>query len=163
MKDKTVAGILAIFLGWLGIHHFYLGNKSKGLAFLIIQIVCCFVTFFGSFLGVVGLILILPSYGISILLVIIGIIEGIILLCKDQDEFDSKYNQGRSYVVRTQGQFMSAQSRATTSQSSTQAPPKQEKSKTEQLMELKSLLDNGVLTQEEFDSEKQRILHRTSQ
>ena len=106
MKDKTVAGILAIFLGWLGIHHFYLGNKSKGLAFLIIQIVCCFVTFFGSFLGVVGLILILPSYGISILLVIIGIIEGIILLCKDQDEFDSKYNQGRSYVVRTQGQFM---------------------------------------------------------
>ena len=32
------------------------------------------------------------------------------------------------------------------------------KSKTEQLMELKELLDQNILTQEEFDKEKQKIL-----
>ena len=32
------------------------------------------------------------------------------------------------------------------------------KSKTEQLMELKELLDQKILTQEEFDTEKQKIL-----
>lgn len=34
----------------------------------------------------------------------------------------------------------------------------QSKSKVEQLRELKELLDDGILTQEEFDTEKKRIL-----
>ena len=34
----------------------------------------------------------------------------------------------------------------------------QSKSKVEQLRELKGLLDDGILTQEEFDAEKKRIL-----
>lgn len=38
--------------------------------------------------------------------------------------------------------------------------PKQEKSKAEQLRELKALLDEGILTQEEFDAEKKAILGR---
>lgn len=39
-------------------------------------------------------------------------------------------------------------------------PPKEEKSKVEQLRELKALLDEGILTQEEFDAEKKAILGR---
>lgn len=38
--------------------------------------------------------------------------------------------------------------------------PKEEKSKVEQLRELKALLDEGILTQEEFDAEKKAILGR---
>ena len=38
--------------------------------------------------------------------------------------------------------------------------PKQETSKAEQLRELKALLDEGILTQEEFDAEKKAILGR---
>lgn len=38
--------------------------------------------------------------------------------------------------------------------------PKEEKSKAEQLRELKALLDEGILTQEEFDAEKKIILGR---
>lgn len=38
--------------------------------------------------------------------------------------------------------------------------PKEEKSKAEQLRELKALLDEGILTQEEFDAEKKAILGR---
>ncbi len=30
-KSKIVAALLAFFLGWLGIHSFYMGNKKKGL------------------------------------------------------------------------------------------------------------------------------------
>ena len=42
----------------------------------------------------------------------------------------------------------------------TTASPKEEKSKAEQLRELKALLDEGILTQEEFDAEKKVILAR---
>ena len=38
--------------------------------------------------------------------------------------------------------------------------PKEEKSKADQLRELKALLDEGILTQEEFDAEKKIILVR---
>ena len=38
-KSKLVAGLLAIFLGSLGIHNFYLGYTKKG----VIQLVVCLV------------------------------------------------------------------------------------------------------------------------
>lgn len=42
----------------------------------------------------------------------------------------------------------------------TTSSPKEEKSKAEQLRELKALLDEGILTQEEFDAEKKAVLGR---
>ena len=164
MKSKTTAGILAIFVGWLGIHHFYLGNKSKGLLYLIIQVSC----FFGAFIigplllsimGIGALIMGL-SWIVSVLLGVIGFIEGIVLLCKDQNDFDIKYNDGISSVYTGQYQHAAPQQ--------PQAAPRQQaetdggnksKSKAEQLVDLKKLLDNGVLTQEEFDDEKRKILN----
>lgn len=35
-KSKLTAGLLGIFLGWLGIHNFYLGNTSKAVTQLLI-------------------------------------------------------------------------------------------------------------------------------
>ena len=43
---------------------------------------------------------------------------------------------------------------------STPAPAPVEKSNTDKLKELKELLDSGAITQEEFDSEKQKILNK---
>lgn len=58
---KLVSGILAILLGWLGVHKFYLGYKVEG----IIMLVC----------GLGGLLLCgFPTMAVSI----IGIIEGIL-------------------------------------------------------------------------------------
>lgn len=37
-RNKIVAGLLAIFLGFLGIHNFYLGFKGKAIAQLLISI-----------------------------------------------------------------------------------------------------------------------------
>lgn len=65
MKSKITAGILAILLGSLGIHKFYLGKIGMGILYLVF-----------CWTGITG---------------IIGLIEGIIYLtCKDE-EFQAKY------------------------------------------------------------------------
>jgi hypothetical protein len=40
-KSKLVAGVLALFLGALGIHRFYLGYSSIGAAMLLITLLTC--------------------------------------------------------------------------------------------------------------------------
>ncbi len=40
-KSKIAAGLFGIFLGGLGIHNFYLGYNSKGLAQLLISVLSC--------------------------------------------------------------------------------------------------------------------------
>ena len=73
-KSKIVAGLLAIFLGWLGIHKFYLGYTGPG----IILLLC----------GTIGWI----TFGIlPVIVSIIGLIEGIIYLTKLDDQFDQEY------------------------------------------------------------------------
>ncbi|WP_321419146.1 TM2 domain-containing protein [uncultured Methanomethylovorans sp.] len=64
-KDKTTAGILAILLGGIGVHKFYLGEIGLGILYL------CFSWTF------------IPS--------IVGFIEGIIYLTKSDEEFEAKY------------------------------------------------------------------------
>lgn len=74
-KDKLVAGLLGILLGSLGIHKFYLGYSSTGVAMLLI-----------SLLG--GL----CSFGIATVVIqIIGLIEGVTYLTKSDEEFQQIY------------------------------------------------------------------------
>lgn len=72
-KSKVAAGLLGIFLGGLGIHKFYLGYTTPG----IILLLC----------GTIGWLLILPGMAAAI----IGLIEGIIYLTKQDDEFEAEY------------------------------------------------------------------------
>lgn len=65
MKNKYVAGILAILLGDLGIHKFYLGKIGWGIVYLLF-----------CWTGI-------PA--------IVGLIEGIIYLCTDDETFQVKY------------------------------------------------------------------------
>jgi len=64
-KNKVVAALLAIFLGGLGIHKFYLGKIGWGIIYLLF-----------SWTGI-------PS--------IISIIEGIIYLTMSDAKFAQKY------------------------------------------------------------------------
>lgn len=64
-KDRITAGILAILLGGLGIHHFYLGNTGRGILYIV--------------LGCIG---ISP---------ILGLIDGILYLVKSEEEFQRNY------------------------------------------------------------------------
>ena len=69
-NKKIVSGILAILLGYLGIHKFYLGYTKEGLIQLLL----------GLLFGIGGL---------------IGIIEGIIYLTKSDEDFYQTYQVGR--------------------------------------------------------------------
>lgn len=71
MKNKTTAGLLAICLGGVGIHHFYLGNLLKGVIFLALA--CT----------VVG----------AVVTVCLSLIKGLSLLAMNQKAFDVQYNQ----------------------------------------------------------------------
>jgi TM2 domain-containing membrane protein YozV len=74
-KDHVAAGLLALFLGGLGIHKFYLGYNTAGFIMLGVAIL-------GS----------LVSFGMAGAVVwVIGVVEGIIYLTKSQSEFDAEY------------------------------------------------------------------------
>lgn len=40
-KSSLAAGLLGIFLGWLGVHNFYLGYTGKAIAQLLITLLTC--------------------------------------------------------------------------------------------------------------------------
>lgn len=168
MKSKTTAAILAIFLGGLGIHRFYLGENSKGFIYLIIQIICCIGAFFSPILGMIfpflGLLAGVPCIVISVILGIIGFIEGIILLCKDDDDFNYRYNQGIKpyspyYTQKNATQQSEPQNQQNKQTQDITESHSFENNKTKQLLDLKELVDKGILTKEEFENEKQKILN----
>lgn len=70
-NKKIASGILAILIGSLGIHKFYLGYTTEGIIQLILSIVTC---------GLAG---------------IVPFIEGIIYLTKSDEEFYQTYQVGK--------------------------------------------------------------------
>lgn len=57
-KSKIAAGLLGVFLGGFGIHNFYLGYTSKGVAQILVTIVTCGI---GSLWGFIEGIMILAG------------------------------------------------------------------------------------------------------
>ncbi len=41
-RSRTVAGLLGIFFGWLGIHRYYLGYSGVGTIMLLLTLITCF-------------------------------------------------------------------------------------------------------------------------
>lgn len=80
-KNRIVAALLALFLGHLGIHKFYLGKTNAG----IIMLAC----------GTIGWLLILPG----VINALIAFIEFIIYLVKSDQDFYRDYVVGdRSWL-----------------------------------------------------------------
>ena len=78
-KSKIAAGLLAIFLGSLGIHKFYLGYSGAGIVMLLVTLLASIVT-----LGLAAAIMSL-----------IALIEGIIYLTKTDEQFYYTYVAGK--------------------------------------------------------------------
>ena len=74
-SNKLPAGLCGILLGSLGIHKFILGYTGAGLIMLLVTVLTC---------GIGGLVM-----------HVIGLVEGIIYLCKPDDEFVRVYVDGR--------------------------------------------------------------------
>lgn len=66
-KDKLTAGILAILLGSLGIHYFYLGKATAGILTIVISMCTC---------GIWSVVM---------------LVQGILMLVMDDRSFYSKY------------------------------------------------------------------------
>ena len=69
-KTKVVAGILALLVGGLGVHKFYLGNSTAGIIQIVSNVAC----------------------GAG---AIIALIEGIIYLTKSDADFQKIYVEGK--------------------------------------------------------------------
>ncbi len=70
-RSRGVAALLAIFLGALGIHYFYLGKNTAGIVFLLISIFSC------------GILAAVTS--------VLALVQGIIMLTLTQEQFEQKY------------------------------------------------------------------------
>ena len=77
-KSRLVAGVLAIVLGALGVHKFYLGLTNAG----IIMLAVCLV---GSIIFGIG----------PLAMAVVGLIEGIIYLTKSDADFQQTYVVGK--------------------------------------------------------------------
>ena len=76
-KSKVAAGLLAIVVGSLGIHKFYLGYSKQGLIMLLVSVLLFFLVF--------------PI----VIMAVIALIEGILYLTMSDEQFDRTYVQGR--------------------------------------------------------------------
>ncbi|MCL2357747.1 MAG: TM2 domain-containing protein [Defluviitaleaceae bacterium] len=78
-RSKMACGLAALFLGWLGVHKFMLGYTNQGVMILIASIV----TTVGIILSWpllmigVGIIMKLIFYPAGLILMVLGIIDGI--------------------------------------------------------------------------------------
>jgi len=70
-KSRGLAGLLAILLGSLGIHYFYLGKNTAGIVFLLVAVLSC------GFLAA--------------LTAILSLIQGILMFTETQEEFERKW------------------------------------------------------------------------
>lgn len=76
-KNRITAGLLALCLGALGIHKFYLGYNTAGIIYLL-----C---------GTIGWVIGFPGLAVMAL----AVIDGIIYLTKTDEEFYRVYVEGR--------------------------------------------------------------------
>jgi TM2 domain-containing membrane protein YozV len=74
-SNRIAAGVCGILLGGLGVHKFILGYTGAGLIMLLITLLTCGLAYW--------------------VIHIIGLIEGIIYLCKSDEEFVRIYVDGR--------------------------------------------------------------------
>ena len=70
-KSRGVAGLLAILMGWCGLHYFYLNKPTAGIVFLLIAILSC------------GILATVTS--------VVSIIQGVLFFTSTQQEFEQKW------------------------------------------------------------------------
>ena len=70
-KSRGIAGLLAILVGAIGVHYFYIGKTGAGVVFLLATLLTC------GLLGVVT--------------EIVSLIQGILFFTSTQEEFESRW------------------------------------------------------------------------
>ena len=133
MRDKTTALLLCFFLGGIGGHKFYLGQSGQGIFYLL---------FSWTFIPLV-----------------VSLLELLMLLFMSQDEFNRRYNFTAMMQGATQ-QNQIAQSVVVNVPGPAHAAPPvaPQMSMASSLAQLNELRVAGALTEQEFASEKAKLL-----
>ena len=144
MKSKGTAAVLAFFLGGFGVHKFYLNEGGKGVLYLL---------FFWTYI---------PA--------LIAFFESIGLLLMSEEQFNLRYNSGPLVTAASRPVQSAVSSTNNNAQNITinvpgagMAPMAVNNSTTDLADQIKKLHDlhiAGALTQDEFQSEKQKLLNR---
>ena len=124
MKSKSTAALLALFLGSIGIHRFYLNQSGRGILYLLF----CW----------------------TLIPFLISLIDFIWLLTMNENTFNQKFNyhyqtpfQNHTNITVTNG---------------TQNQPLVKTSASDEIKKLHDLKEQGILTQEEFELRKKKLL-----
>ena len=97
-KSRIVAAFLALFLGHLGIHRFYLNEQEKGADFLIRWFLGVGTWFVGFLFGeanqggIVFIILSIAGIGILLVVAFLALADFFRFLTMRDEDFDMKYN-----------------------------------------------------------------------
>ena len=70
-KSRGIAGLLALLLGAVGLHYFYLNKPTAGIVFLVATLLSC---------GILG-----------IVTQVVSIIQGVLFFTSTQQEFEQKW------------------------------------------------------------------------
>lgn len=70
-RSRGIAGLLALLVGAIGVHYFYIGKTNAGVIFLLATILTC---------GALG-----------VITQIIAIIQGILFFTTSQEEFETRW------------------------------------------------------------------------
>ncbi|MBN2869802.1 MAG: NINE protein [Campylobacterales bacterium] len=130
-KNMVIAYVLWWFLGWAGIHRFYLGKTQSGMAQLLLFIVgwATSVIFIGfAFLAVLGIWWLLDAYFVQ--------------------KYVSEYNEQAGISV----------SSLKVSTLKSETPAAERRSNLDELERLHALLEKGAITQEEYNAKKGALL-----
>ena len=82
-NKKLIAGLLALFVGYLGIHKFILGYNKEGIILLAGFVIGCL-----TYCFIIGIFIIMA-------VAIVPFIEGIIYLTKSDEDFYQTYQVGK--------------------------------------------------------------------
>lgn len=93
MRNKTVAGMLALFFGAFGVHRFYLGKRFQGILHMFV--------FFFTFIITVSE---NPDFPLFLIPGLIGFVDAVLLFAMPQEEFDDRYNEPLRRKIRNRQQ-----------------------------------------------------------
>lgn len=73
-KSRTTTALLALFLGGVGVHYFYMGKPIPGIVFLVVWLLGWFIGFFPS-----------------IIIGILCLVQAIMMFSMTDEQFNAKY------------------------------------------------------------------------